>query len=112
MAEKSGREEEAAASFAVTQWHAAGVTALQDGWTRVQPRLKVSQRVKCQRLRKVSERKVGEGDVAHAPLVIHSSTCGKRIGNGNFRKCKYTLVKNMVRLMHTTCGSLARPSLF
>lgn len=55
--------------------------------------------------------KVEEGDVAHAPLVIHSLTCGKQIGNGNFSKCKYTLVKNMVRLMHTTCSCLAQPTL-
>lgn len=82
------------------------------GWRWLQPWVKVSRRVKCQRLCKFREGKVVEGDVAHAPLVIHSLTCGKRIGNGNFSKCKYTLVKNMVRLMHTTCSSLARHTLF
>lgn len=112
MAENSGQEEKAIAFLTVTQWHASGVMALQNGWRWLQPWLKVSQRVKCQRLCKVREGEVVEGDVAHAPLVIHSLTCGKQIGNGNFSKCKYTLVKNMVCLMHTTCSSLAQPALF
>jgi len=42
--------------------------------------------------------KVRERDVAHALVVIHFFTCGEhqRTGNGNFSKCKYALVKNIV----------------
>lgn len=88
IAEKSGQEEKATALLTVKQCYESGVVALQDGWRWRQQWLKVSRRVKRQRLRKVGEEKVVEGDAAHDPPVIHSLTCGNRIGNGNFSKCK------------------------